>query len=670
MKRNWFAIFLALALVVTLALVVAPTAQAASTPNKVLKEDETFTVESDMLLDLAGFNATVEVAEGKTLSVIDSGNIGKEGTAGGTLTIAEGSKGTVAVEAEDTTGKRYLKVATGENTYSFHPFYLTIKQIGVNTSNTALCLQAMFVTTEVAQGAIETGVIYGETEMTSAAPTFGAFKFNDGVMYAYYDLMGSLVDEKGNEPEGFENPKSFQAYITVGSESVYSRTVATFSPKQVIENLNIKAENAEDFSEAQREKMVIMITGKRHLLDLSRNFLTLSDNRDMADSPLTLSEKAILSTLTPADWEAGGKKVNLQNVANWAYGEANIFVKNYLDKTLKGTLDLLFVNDGGYGPKGETETNSKYYKMLLDKSWGGAYFKQTERYTLTADQFKIGDIFCGIAPVTSNTVYWAAIYQGNGKFLVVQNASTANDTWPTDCFVVDNVDDMFNPTDDYNLSWRYYYVLRPQNLAETQQENPETPVDPETPTEPREISTGVLTNEEKAILSALTPTDWETYGKKTQLKNTSIWVYEAAGVKSPINGSAWNVFSYLFNTGKPYSRKEVDAQYADYEKMLVDKSWGGSDVTSEDQNAITDIQFEVGDIFCGGAGTASGTGYWIALYQGNGKFLVVQNGGGLPAACFTVDSIDKINNPSSQNEAITGWKYYYVLRLQNLATAN
>ena len=273
MKRNVFAIFLTLTLVVALAFVVAPTAQAAESTMVLEANTDNLIINEDTLLDLAGFNATVTVANGKTLSVIDSGNIGKEGTAAGTLTVAEGNEGTVAVEAEDAAGKRYLKVATGENTYSFHPFYLTIKQIGVNTNKTALCLQAMFVTTEAAQDAIETGVIYGETEMTSAAPTFGAFAFEDGVMYAYYDLMGSLADADGNEPEGFETEKSFQAYITVGGKTVYSKTTATFSPKQVIESLNTKAENAEAFVDGQREKMVNMITGKAHLEALCGNFL-------------------------------------------------------------------------------------------------------------------------------------------------------------------------------------------------------------------------------------------------------------------------------------------------------------------------------------------------------------------------------------------------------------
>ena len=59
MKRNLFAIFLALALVVALAFVVAPSAKAAPDVVKA-EEDGPIAVAAGQILDLNGHNVTVE----------------------------------------------------------------------------------------------------------------------------------------------------------------------------------------------------------------------------------------------------------------------------------------------------------------------------------------------------------------------------------------------------------------------------------------------------------------------------------------------------------------------------------------------------------------------------------------------------------------------------------
>ena len=267
MKRNLFAIFLAMALVVALVFVVAPSAKA-----EAVAFVDGMTISENTTIDLAGKSGTINVAEGVKLSVIDSKNTGISGEGAGKLIV----NGEVEVEAVDEAGRRFLAVPNDDGSYSFHPFYLTIKQVGINTNKAALCLQAMFVTNEVAQEAITTGILYGENaeSLTSGAGTYGAFSFENGVMYAYYDLIGSLADESAMNAE-----RAFQAYIKVGDKTVTSKTVATVSPVKVLETLDTNAATPEAFTAEQRTKMKAMIDRNDQLKELCYNFthLTLGD---------------------------------------------------------------------------------------------------------------------------------------------------------------------------------------------------------------------------------------------------------------------------------------------------------------------------------------------------------------------------------------------------------
>ncbi|MBE6926562.1 MAG: hypothetical protein E7461_06930 [Ruminococcaceae bacterium] len=288
MKRNLFAIFLALALVVALAFVAAPKAQAADVLTPANAVDGKITVSTaGQLLDLQGKELTVEIAEGIELSVIDSANTGLTGEGAGKLTFSDGNKGTVALEAEDEISRRFLKVPNEDGSFSFHPFYLTVKRVGINTNKSALCLQAMFVSNEIAQKAISTGIVYGDTELTSAAPTFGSFEFNEGVMYAYYDLIGSLASENTMKEE-----RSFKAYISVGEETVYSKNTATVSPKSILERMN---SDISVFSETQREKMVGMIAKNSQLETPCSNFFGRGYELVTDASVLSVGNKIVIT---------------------------------------------------------------------------------------------------------------------------------------------------------------------------------------------------------------------------------------------------------------------------------------------------------------------------------------------------------------------------------------
>lgn len=284
MKRNLFAIFLALALVVALAFVVAPSAKAIE-----VSENTSIEVKESCTIDLNGHNVTVNVNnegdEPIVISVVDNGNRGKDGLSAGKLTIGTvtGSYAIETVSKDPDANMRYLKVDNGDTTYSFHPFNLVLKQIGINTGKDALCLQAMFIANDKVQEKLSAkGVVYGEGEWAIDDLKIGAtgadskgdsgkYSSTNGIGYGYYDLMGSLADQTA-----IEKTRTFRAYITVDGEPIYSDNIATFSPKTVLETLN---EKVNDFSPEQRAKMKTMITSMEnydHLKFPCHNFLNLA----------------------------------------------------------------------------------------------------------------------------------------------------------------------------------------------------------------------------------------------------------------------------------------------------------------------------------------------------------------------------------------------------------
>ena len=278
MKRSFLAVAFAAALVCALAFFVAPAANASSIT---LQPGETLNITADAILDLAGNSGSVHVADGVKLTVIDSANTGLSGEGAGKLTVLSGE---VAAEAEDASGRRFLKLQNADGTFSFHPFYVTIKQVGINTYMNALCVQAMFVANEAAQQAITTGVVYGDGALTNAAPTYGAFSFEDGVMYAYFDLIGSLDSQAA-----MEKVKSFRAYITVGGETIYSKTIATVSP---LETLNTVSAMFGGFTEKQQNSLFSLIDRNPQLHEVPA-IAELIRNKDLPVTNVEMNTETI-----------------------------------------------------------------------------------------------------------------------------------------------------------------------------------------------------------------------------------------------------------------------------------------------------------------------------------------------------------------------------------------
>lgn len=239
MKRNLFAILLTLTLVVALAFVVAPTAQAADvlTPDDAVKGKITVSA-ADQILDLKGENLTVVFTKNVELSVIDT-TIKQyaDGTNNaGTLTV-EGT-GSIAAVSTDPTSKMHFLAVNNGSTYSFYPFNLTVSQQGINTLaknpdegkkeeiEPAACLRVSFVAFKPvideidAYGFIVDGIKYPVTK-----------EFTGNITHAYADLQGSLRDGK------IDLPKSVQAYMTINNVD-YTSAERSFTPREILKGIN------------------------------------------------------------------------------------------------------------------------------------------------------------------------------------------------------------------------------------------------------------------------------------------------------------------------------------------------------------------------------------------------------------------------------------------------
>ncbi|MBQ3000614.1 MAG: hypothetical protein IJD63_02575 [Oscillospiraceae bacterium] len=253
MKRNLFAIFLALALVVALAFVVAPTAKADAMTVVQATEDklpEGFDV-SKNILDLNGHKVTVETDA--TISVINTSFITNsglllDGTHAGSLTITGGG----SVNPVATDGKfQYLAVATTVDevtTYNFHPFNLGITRLGLNTigknnENPAVCIEVTFIANDVVKAKLnEEGNDYGlknpdVTALNSDETDVGSAKVNEKYRFgnsngvkAYYDLKNSLT---GNIDETY----NVQAYMVIDGTEITNLAVEV-TPREVLKDIN------------------------------------------------------------------------------------------------------------------------------------------------------------------------------------------------------------------------------------------------------------------------------------------------------------------------------------------------------------------------------------------------------------------------------------------------
>ena len=207
---------------------------------KVVKatKDGTMTVDYGQILDLNGYNVTVNDPV-ETLKVINTSfmtnsGLQLDGEHPGSLTTTA----TVATTATDG-NFWYLAVKEGD-TYNFHPFNLAISRLGLNTlgkdgTNPAVCIEVMFIANDVAKAKLQAeGNDYGINKLSGDSPVFISAKSyafgNVNGVKAYYDLSNSLTDYIDSEYK-------LQACIVIDGEEICNKII-TVIPREVMKNVN------------------------------------------------------------------------------------------------------------------------------------------------------------------------------------------------------------------------------------------------------------------------------------------------------------------------------------------------------------------------------------------------------------------------------------------------
>ena len=292
MKRNLFAIFLAVMLVAALVIVASPNSKAADADVITAVADTEYNItDNSKVFDLNGQkNVTVNIASGVTLSVIDSANMELDGATAGELTkTGDGKIASVTLYGN----YRYLAVET-DGKYAFHPFNMAITRRGVNTKQKTISLEAQFVANNVVRDMITDFGIKNITKNTchSAKPNFDfekEYADGDGVSNntkngakAYYDLVGSL------EQDALKEERIFCAYIKINGidEPIFGNQRVDVTPEKVLTNIN---GNFNNFTHKQKTLMSEMVKGTDYLETLCGSFATFTGKLPI-DSSFSLVE--------------------------------------------------------------------------------------------------------------------------------------------------------------------------------------------------------------------------------------------------------------------------------------------------------------------------------------------------------------------------------------------
>jgi len=211
--------------------------------------------------------------------------------------------------------------------------------------------------------------------------------------------------------------------------------------------------------------------------------------RDITTGKLSPAEKGKFANLMPHKWLLSylrQESDNLSGFAAWAYRNANVDVYSHLDtvhSVFKRMFDTANKASNGYKYKllEETEENEAYFAMLVPGSYGGgtAMSSHGYEYTMTEEDYQIGDIFCGryVKTLDNGTTtdkgYYMAVYMGqeeNGvylrrNFLIYLDYGEGVDLEGS--AYISEYSDLcaFMGADSEFGTPVYYYVLRPENLA-------------------------------------------------------------------------------------------------------------------------------------------------------------------------------------------------------------
>jgi len=379
--------------------------------------------------------------------------------------------------------------------------------------------------------------------------------------------------------------------------------------------------------------------------------------RDMNTGKLTKEEKEVIANLDLDAWLDAKRPQVLPNFPNWAYKEAHIDLSRYFAEgvTVTKTWTGIFRNDKEYGyyvpmKKGDYGYNAALADMLVADCYGGKYIAVKDRKILSYSDVQVGDILCAARKAEEGYVYLVALYQGGSQWLVTETPSSG--------FGKAYVMNRGLIGHDMSQEWIYYFLLRPEQVADGLQQ-PKSDKD-------RDISSGELTSAEKNKLANYT-TD-----KKAQLEAFAANAYGNAGI---------DVTQYLtLNVNNTRKELFTDAGLlipgdSNFHKMLVPGYYGGAKNAASaipTGKTFTPEDFQIGDIFCGFMNDKC-CDKWqnvIGIYQGNGQFLVSK------ISCEAHGGLYKdISGKTTKTGTIwasledmnSAYMYYYVLRPQRLA---
>ena len=301
--------------------------------------------------------------------------------------------------------------------------------------------------------------------------------------------------------------------------------------------------------------------------------------------------------------------------------------------------------------------------------YGGVCFAANKQRKLT----DISDLWPGdvIMMGRQSSFYVTAIYQGNNKFLLnVQNRSSLT----IDQKIWKN---LYFASNDAFMAWMNSSVTdMAETLAPKSGGDPvDPPSEPSEPSEPsyRDITTGMLTDEERAAFAALVAEQWAANGGAGNVDKILIWTYNAIGVDiTKAEGytakTVHNIFNYLFElpSGATYyalrAEDPADGASVFYHNIQMSDIYGGTIFESNVSLAENVDSLRVGDVFCARLRTVvdgkNQDRYWIGLYQGDGKFLTVHT---------TLEKVVLCDVISAAELDATAFQYYFVIRPEMLA---
>ena len=372
--------------------------------------------------------------------------------------------------------------------------------------------------------------------------------------------------------------------------------------------------------------------------------------RNILIGRLTETEKALISALTTEQWKAECGSRTLQSFLPWAYSAAGVDITVHND--YNGSLSVNGVHNLLTGTDTTAAGYTYFSKMLVTGSYG------TSSAGIGIENPQIGDIFCGAVTVQKNLscgslkLYYVAIYQGSGSFLTVYDVFDPAIGSRTEGKGI------MTATELGVMTFTYRYVLRPEQLVE-----------------PRNITAGKLTDDEKAAFSAITAQQWASDCYAGNLDSILPWAYNAVGIDiTQAAGytakTVHSIFNYLFELSSgaafyaPKAENSADAVNVFYHNIQLANIYGGSIFESNVSLTQNLTSLQIGDIFCARLRTKvdgqNEDRYFIGLYQGSGNFLTVYT---------TLDNVRLCEVKTAAELDTTTFQYYYVLRPEQLSDA-